>query len=92
MAKSTDHHVTKSTDHHVTKSTDHHVTKSTITCRFNGGVDHYRVKKDGRGMSVDDETFFSNLIELIDVSYLLNFRNVTRFSGLVILILTNVRF
>ena len=35
---------------------------------FNGGVDHYRVKKDGRGMSVDDMTFFSNLIELIEVS------------------------
>ena len=39
---------------------------------FNGGVDHYRVKKDGRGMSVDDMTFFSNLIELIDVSYVIS--------------------
>ena len=35
--------------------------------RYSGGVDHYRVKKDGRGMSVDEELFFSNLIELVEV-------------------------
>ena len=51
-------------------------TLTTPLFRYNGGVDHYRVKKDGRGMSVDDMTFFSNLIELIEVSSMFKFSSL----------------
>lgn len=51
---------------YLVRESNHFPGDYTLCVVYNGGVDHYRVKKDGRGMSVDDMTFFSNLIELIE--------------------------
>lgn len=48
------------------RESNHYPGDYTLCVVYSSSVEHYRVKKNDSGMSVDEEIFFNNLIELID--------------------------